>query len=165
VCVVNEFTEDVTGTTNLATGAGSTRLRQNSSTFTGGDLQQPCPVCGGFCSGPGGASGPGVRNLCDDNADCAPGSLCVTEPICSWGPNIDGACRPNAPGGGPTEFFGNPSVDCPIGAASGKLGTINILFNPATTGTTASPRTCRATRWGSTTSGVRAEPTSTRSAP
>lgn len=132
VCVVNTFTEDVTGTTDLATGAGEIRLRQNSSTLAGGDTQQPCPVCGGFCSGPGGVSGPGVRTLCDSDDDCGPGSHCVLEPICSYGLDIDQPCHPNAPFGGSTEFFGNPSVDCrPAGSL---LGTIDILFDPLTTG-------------------------------
>jgi len=133
VCVVNQFTEDVTGTTDLATGHGAVRLRQNSITILGQDQQQPCPVCGGFCSGPAGEQGPGQRNLCSSNADCTqPGSTCVTDAVCSYGPNRDKACRIAPPGGGPTEFFGNPSVDCPtLGTI---LGSIDILFNPATTG-------------------------------
>lgn len=135
VCVVNVFTEDVVGTTNLATGESSVRLRQNSSTYSGGATQQPCPVCGGFCSGPGGTTGPNTRNLCSSNADCNPGSFCVTDNICSWGPDIDKPCRPNTPFGGPTEYFGNPSVDCRMQGSL--LGTIDILFNPATTGPTS----------------------------
>ncbi len=134
VCIINEFTEDVTGTTNLATGDGSIRLRQNSSTYQGGDTKQPCPVCGGFCAGTPGTSGPGQRGLCDGDEDC-PGSTCILDKICSWGGNVDGPCRHTPPGGGGTEFFGNPSIDCPIGENQ-KFGTINILFNPATTGTT-----------------------------
>ena len=59
VCVVNTFTEDVVGTTDLASGASAVRIRQDSATYTGGDRQQPCPVCGGFCSGTGGSTGPG----------------------------------------------------------------------------------------------------------
>lgn len=133
VCVVNLFTEDVVGTTDLASGEGSVRLRQNSATYTGGDQQQPCPVCGGFCAGNSNIDGPGTRTLCTVNADCPNGSFCVTEPICSWGPDKDQPCRPNPPGGGPTEFFGNPSRDCRM--AGNLLGTIDILFNPASTAT------------------------------
>jgi hypothetical protein len=52
--------------------------------------------------------------------------------VCSWGPNKDKACSPETPAGGATEFFGKPSVDCPMSGVL--LGTIDILFNPATTG-------------------------------
>jgi hypothetical protein len=137
VCVVNIFTEDVVGTTNLSLtagaepGGGSVRLRQNSSTYLGPDQEQPCPVCGGFCSGSAGATTPGVRNLCSTPADCSGGATCITEAVCSWGPKIDKACNPNTPAGGTTKFFGNPSEDCPMDGLL--LGTIDILFNPATT--------------------------------
>lgn len=136
VCVVNQFKEDVTGTTNLATGDGAVRLHQNSITYLGPDQQQPCPVCGGFCSGPGGENGPGARTLCTTNADCTNPSTCVTDNVCNWGPNIDQPCRPTPPFGGPTTFFGSPSVDCPFPTSGNFLGNIDILFNPATTGTT-----------------------------
>jgi hypothetical protein len=135
VCVVNTFSQDIVGTTNLATGDGAVSLRQISSTYLGPDTQQPCPVCGGFCSGSAGTASPGTRNLCSSNADCTnPGSVCVTESVCGWGPNKDKACRPNPPGGGLTEFFGNPSVDCPM--SGDLLGSLDIWFNPATTGST-----------------------------
>jgi hypothetical protein len=147
VCVVNEFTEDVVGTTDLVTGAGSVRLRQNSTTYTGGDQQQPCPVCGGFCSGTGGDFGPLERKLCSSDADCDSPSHCVTESICSWGPDRDRPCRPSTPDGGPTEFFGNPSRDCRM--AGNLLGTIDILFNPATTAMTTRTAniSCARTGW------------------
>jgi len=137
VCVVNIFSEDVVGTTNLSLtagpgpGSGAVRLRQNSSTYLGPDQEQPCPVCGHFCTGSAGETTPGVRNLCATDADCTPPATCNTDPMCSWGPNIDKECRPNTPFGGTTEFFGNPSEDCPM--AGLLLGTIDILFNPATT--------------------------------
>lgn len=137
VCVVNTFTEDVVGTTNLATGAGAVRLRQDSATFPGGSTQQPCPVCGGFCSGPGSQTGPETRTLCNSNADCSGGRACVLENICSWGPDFDKPCRPNPPFGGPTTFFGNPSKDCRRASSNGPaFGVIDIFFNPATTGAT-----------------------------
>jgi hypothetical protein len=134
VCVVNTFTEDIVGTKDLADGSGAVRLRQNSATWLGPDQQQPCPVCGGFCSGDAGPSGPGARNLCAANGDCVSG-LCVTASVCSWGPNLDKPCRPNTPFGGPTAFFGNPSVDCPMNGSL--LGQIDILFNPTSTAATS----------------------------
>ncbi len=141
VCVLNIFSEDVVGTTDLATGAGSVRLRQISLTHLGPDPQQPCPVCGGFCSGAGGATGPGVRNLCNNDGDCSGGATCITDPVCSWGPKVDLPCRPNPPFGGGTAFFGNPSVDCPpAGGANISGNGLDILFNEAST-TAASPLT------------------------
>lgn len=134
VCVVNIFSEDVRGTKDLASGAGAVFLRQNSATYLGPDQQEPCPVCGGFCSGDAGPFSPGVRNLCKTNADCTAPAVCVTDPVCSWGPNQDQPCRPDTPSGGTTEFFGNPSVDCAM--AGSLLGIIDVFFNPVTTDTT-----------------------------
>jgi len=136
VCVVNVFTEDVVGTTNLQTGAGAVRLRQRAITHLGGAPDRPCPTCGGFCNGPLGMGGaPGTRSQCSTNADC-PSSQCVTALVCSYGPNADQPCRPDPPYGGTTQFFGNPSVDCPpvVGQNISNDG-LDILFDPATTGT------------------------------
>ena len=137
VCVVNTFTEDVVGTTNVQTGAGSVRLRQQSATFLG-TKNEPCPICGGYCNGALGVGGAiGARTPCSTNADCPASVPCITANTCSYGPNADQSCRPGTPIGGPTEFFGNPSLDCPVGNADGNnIGTLDILFNPATTGTT-----------------------------
>jgi hypothetical protein len=136
VCVENVFYEDVTGTTNLDTGASAVRLHQKSITrLASGTENQPCPSCGGFC----GASlspqsqGPGGRTLCASDADCPASVKCVTDAICSFGLNQDQPCRRTPPFGAPTEFFGTPSVDCLPNSLF--LGAIDILFNPATTGT------------------------------
>lgn len=137
VCVTNIFSEDVVGTTDLATGASSVRLRQDSRTFPGGSQQQPCPVCGGFCSGPGSTTSPNTRTLCSSDTDCNVGQTCVLENICSWGPDVDKPCRPNPPFGGPTEFNGNPSKDCRLlTGAFNQNSPIDVHFNPATTGVT-----------------------------
>ncbi len=140
VCIVNRFTENVVGTTNLLDGSGASRVRQRSDTYVGPVIGQPCPVCGGFCSGnaAAGGSGPGARSACSTNADCPnPPHLCVTAPICNWGANVDQPCRPYPPFGGATDLFGTTSIDCqPTGSPiSGAFGT-DILFDPATTGTT-----------------------------
>ena len=132
VCVVNEFTEDVTGTTNLATGAGSIPpASELEHLHRAATLQQPCPVCGGFCSGPGGASGPGARNLCDDNADCAPARLCVTDADLQLGSEHRPAVPSESSGGGRPSSSAIRAWIAPIGAGQRLLGTINILFNPA----------------------------------
>jgi hypothetical protein len=134
VCVLNIFTEDVTGTRDLADGSAAVHIRQASVTHLTGTPEQPCPICGGFCQAPQG----GDRHKCETNADCAdvPPSICVTANVCSFGPKVDQTCRPDPPFGGPTELFGNPSVDCPpdIGADI-SFGGLDIEFNPATTGT------------------------------
>jgi len=136
-CVVDVFSEDITGTTNLATGATSVRLRQRSFTHLGPSIEQPCPVCGGFC----GDALSGPRDLCTSDADCVAGPLrkravpCVTVSLCSFGPNVDELCRPDPPFGGTTEFFGTTSVDCPpLPGANISGDGLDILFDPATTG-------------------------------
>jgi hypothetical protein len=132
VCIVSEIAEDVTGTLDLASGASALRVRDRARTFPGGSLTQPCPVCGGFCSGAAGAERPGARTLCDHDGDCADGARCVVEGVCSYGPNVDRPCRAGAPFGGPTVGFGTPSVDCPPGGSD--IGVLDVLQDPITTG-------------------------------
>lgn len=134
VCVVNVFTEDVTGTRDLATGAGAVRLREKAITYLTGTPSRPCPVCGGFCAATAGSSS---RHQCTNDADCADvlSHKCVRDPVCSTGPNVDKQCRPDPPFGGPTTVFGNPSVDCPPDRnADVSNGGLDILFDSVTTG-------------------------------
>jgi hypothetical protein len=127
VCVANEFSEDIVGTANLATGESAVRLRQWSQVHLEGNIPQPCPVCGNWCND-------AIRRNCTTDADCDAGVTCVTEPICSRGPNKNQACRSDPPFGGVSPLFGITSVDCPPAPAS-KIATIDILYDPATTGT------------------------------
>jgi len=156
-CVVNIFSEDVVGTTNLLTGSSAVRLRQQSVTHLGsGTLNQPCPSCGGFCSGTSGGAGSGQRTRCATNADCPlAGSTCVTGAVCSFGPNQDQPCRRDPPYGNATLLFGTPSVDCQPSPGSNISGSqpgqgLDILFNPSTTGslTTLPSFTCNAAGFG-----------------
>jgi hypothetical protein len=139
VCVLNIFSENVVGTKDVGLGSGAVRLRQKSVTHLTGLSSMPCPVCGGWCDSPADIhQGPGARHTCTTNADCAdvgPAHRCVTDAVCNFGPNTDKSCRPNPPFGGPTTLFGNPSVDCPPNpSADISNGGLDILFNPATTG-------------------------------
>ncbi len=133
VCVVNVFTEDLSGTKDLATGSMAIHLRQKSIVQMTGTPAQPCPVCGGFCkASPGDLGG---RHNCTTNADCADttSQLCVTDLLCSFGPNQGQPCRPGPPYGGPTPLFGNPSIDCPPTLSS--PGILDIVFAPQSTET------------------------------
>jgi hypothetical protein len=142
VCVVNIFTEDVVGTTNLTTGSSAVRLRQDSRThLASGTLNLPCPTCGFFCDAPlpSQSAGPGQRIICATDADCfgiptagQPGN-CITDAVCGHGENQGLACRRDPPFGNPSVLFGIPSVDCPPNSAI--IGNLDILFNPTTTGT------------------------------
>lgn len=143
VCIHNLMAEDIIGTDDLATGAGSVRIRQVSKTVAGGSAASPCPVCGGFCEASNATTiEPGDRLPCESDADClSPPHHCVLEPVCSFGQNKDAPCRPDAPFGGPTTLFGNPSIDCPSALAATVYGQPNVLFNPATTGNVSLPST------------------------
>ncbi len=135
VCIENTFSEDVVGTTDLASGAGAVRVRQISKTYLALNGFEPCPVCGGYCEASNATElDPGGRLPCKTDADCfAAPHVCVHEAKCSFGQNIDEPCRPDPPFGGPTVFFGNPSIDCPSSPATTVAGRPDILFDPATT--------------------------------
>ncbi len=137
VCLLRVFSEDVVGSTDLATGESDVRLRERLQTYAGGSLGAPCPVCGGFCAGPSVPDGGGLRTPCAIDADCPnPPFLCVTDAVCSYGPNVDAPCRPNLPFGGSTDGFGTTSVDCPPPASANLTGAgIDVLANPRTTRT------------------------------
>ncbi|MEO6027308.1 MAG: hypothetical protein ABIR79_10630 [Candidatus Binatia bacterium] len=136
-CLVRIFSEDVVGTTDLATGESDVRLRQRAFTYIGGSLSEPCPVCGGFCAAPGSFDAPGSRTPCATDADCGnPPSLCVTDAVCSYGANVDAPCRPGLPFGGPTDGFGTTSVDCLPPSSRNVSGSgIDLLESPRRTGT------------------------------
>ena len=134
VCNLIYFTEDVVGTTNIVTGANSVRYREASVVHSSaGSANKPCPVCGGFC-----AIG---RERCQLDADCGGNppvgnGPCITDPVCSDGPNQDRLCRRGPPFGGPTPLLGTPSVDCPPNpGADISSGGLDLLLNPSTTGT------------------------------
>ena len=135
-CLVNVFSEDVVGTTDLATGAGAVRLRERRFTHLGGAVTQPCPVCGGFCAGAPSIDAPHTRTRCTVDEDCPqPPHRCITDPVCSFGPNVDAPCRSAAPFGA-GGAFGTTSVDCLPPASSNVSGAgVDVLQNPRITAT------------------------------
>ncbi|MBI3770796.1 MAG: hypothetical protein HY271_20195 [Deltaproteobacteria bacterium] len=46
-CIVNQVVGIITGTANIETGEGATKVALRSSVFTGPALNQPCPTCNG----------------------------------------------------------------------------------------------------------------------
>jgi hypothetical protein len=133
-CTLNVVAEDIVGTVDVATGAGAVRLRQRAITHLGTVTNQPCPVCGGFCSGAGNEGSPANRELCDVDSDCPASQTCVTDSVCSFGPNIDQPCRPDSPFGGTTTLFGTTSIDCPPPSGQNISGAgLNITTDPRTT--------------------------------
>jgi len=129
-CTINIFAEDLTGTVDVATGASSMRLRQIAKTLIATVQNHPCPVCGGFCAAV--QNSPAQRSRCTTNADCPVGVTCITDNVCSFGPNADQPCRPDPPFGGTTTHFGTTSMDCPPPSGGSEL---DIATDPRTTGT------------------------------
>jgi len=128
VCIVRVFSEDVVGTTNVLAGGAAVRLRENLVTHAGASLGTPCPVCGGFCAG--------SREACEVGADCGAQGPCVTEAVCSAGPNRDQPCRVTPPFGGTAGLPGTTSVDCPpFRGTDISAGGLDLLLDPLTTGT------------------------------
>ena len=108
VCNVTVLSEDVVGTVTVLTGESVVRAPQLSRTFgrTVGSANKPCPVCGGFCAVD--------RERCTSDDDCAlHAGPCVTELVCSEGPNEGKICRTSLPFGSTSSQFGTTSVDCP----------------------------------------------------
>ena len=133
-CTVNLLQEDITGTVDTVTGAGSIRLRQKAVTHLGLVQEQPCPLCGGFCANA--IADAAFRTPCADDSDCPATVTCVLDNVCSWGPSADLLCRPDPPFGGTNPVFGTTSVDClPNSGQDISSGGLDITTDPRTTGT------------------------------
>jgi hypothetical protein len=115
-CIVNRFSEDVTGTTNVDTGDSLTFVRLRSQVFLGESLTEPCPYCAGDPT-----PRDGVR-----------GGTCVL------GPNNNASCDTDAenftfpaPGGD------GHSLDCFPSTGKNVSGAGLIISLDQTTGTTS----------------------------
>ena len=114
VCNVSTLSEDVVGTVNIVTGEGALKVRQRAVVVNPIRQDKPCPVCGGFCAVD--------RERCSIDDDCALGmGPCVTDLLCSDGPNQDRPCRATSPFGGELPYFGTTSMDCPPSTAPENL--------------------------------------------
>jgi len=131
VCLLNLFTDDVTGTQNMVTGENERFQRRITISYNGEAAARPCPVCGGVCTGlpqsspiaqrpcEGTCSGgvdrcrldsdcPGSETCTSVSAECGSGSCNLTL-NCVGGTRAGLPCRlQGAPGP-----FGTPSNDCP----------------------------------------------------
>jgi len=106
VCNVSTLSEDVVGTVNITTGEGALKVRQRAVVVNPITQDKPCPVCGGFCAVD--------RGRCTNDGECGLGmGPCVTDLLCSDGPNQNRPCRTTAPFGGELPYFGVTSMDCP----------------------------------------------------
>ncbi|MBI5506891.1 MAG: hypothetical protein HY899_19055 [Deltaproteobacteria bacterium] len=93
VCDIVKYNTDVTGTRNIVTGEHAVNFDEKVVNYLSQSASRPCPICGGFCTGPsskvgeiceGTCTGPatecrGGENkgiACVDDGDC-PGSKCL----------------------------------------------------------------------------------------
>ncbi len=114
VCIVNRFAGDVTGTYNLQTGDAAIRVPLNSLVHLATDVNRPCPICDCGAADPQSCA-LGQSGTCSDN----PLRSCTVE------------------GTGP---FGPTSNDCPPNTATNiSGGGLDIVFDPASTGTVSFP--------------------------
>ncbi len=105
-CLVDRFTDDMTGTVDVDTGASEMQIDVASTVYLGMSLFQPCPVCGGTCSAP-------TQSQCSSPAASA-GGVCSQDSDCDSEPGSgDGRC---------TSTLGQPcltSSDCDVVPGSG----------------------------------------------
>lgn len=95
VCIDSQFATNATGTRNIVTGDNAIDYNLRSVTVLAQLNARPCPVCGGWCSGPGNLIGERCNGTCT-GMDLA----------CRGGVNIDMSCTSN--------------VDCPGSTCHGK---------------------------------------------
>jgi hypothetical protein len=143
-CVLNRFSEDISGTANVDLGSGQIEANLRAKVYLGGDTKSPCNPCGGTCSND-------PEAYCHRNQDC-PGGTCVldTQPgdgvrggVCTSGEVAGDPCDPTAynssfpayrtdtgPGGG---WY---SLDCPPDTGKNISGLGLVINLTQTTGTT-----------------------------
>jgi cysteine-rich repeat protein len=123
VCIINRFTQPVTGTINIAltgphAGESATSVRVESAVHNGLELGRPCPSCEGdpvFRDGiPGGTCNGGIRNG-------QPCDVAATH-----------------------DLFGTATFDCPPSVAA-NIGNLDIRIPVETTGQTVLTRGTKCT--------------------
>jgi hypothetical protein len=144
VCVVNRFAEDVTGTADVDSGAGTIRASLRSRVYLGATQYSPCPVCAGQCSDD--------QSPCSFDEDCGSGPTCVQDPaddgvrdgLCiggqsdglscdAAGTNASSPARPGLSGGGAY------SLDClPLIGSNVSGAGLRIVLNQTTGATSMS---------------------------
>ncbi|MBI5505594.1 MAG: DUF4215 domain-containing protein [Deltaproteobacteria bacterium] len=72
-CIVNRFSQDISGTANVDLGAGHIAANLRTQVFLGITTTTPCPVCGGRCSD-------NAAVTCVFDSDCASGT-CQLDPV------------------------------------------------------------------------------------
>ncbi|HYB99717.1 MAG TPA: hypothetical protein VEC57_11365 [Candidatus Limnocylindrales bacterium] len=96
-CVVNRFSQDVSGTANVDTGQGAITANLRTQVFLSGTTTNPCPLCGGKCS-------TNTSEPCDRDSDCDLGGTCmqtdtpqdgIRDGLCMEGRNAGQACDIN----------------------------------------------------------------------
>lgn len=134
-CLVNRYSEDITGTVNVDDGSSEITARLRTRVYLGITTTEPCPVCGGRCSN-------SPSTACSFDDDCGSGNTCVLDVAgdgvrsgtCIEGANAGLDCevagtnasfpaRPGAlPGGGGYSLDCMPSVGINISGAGLALG-------------------------------------------
>lgn len=113
-CLVNRYSEDLTGSVDVDTGASEIRAKLRTRIYLGIDTTRPCPVCGGTCSHDASVA-------CVTDADCGSGNSCRQDP-----PNDgirEGLCIEGEQAGLPCDVGGvNPSFPAVAGALPGGGG-------------------------------------------
>jgi cysteine-rich repeat protein len=73
-CVLNRFSQDVSGTANVDLGAGAITAKLRTQVHLGISTRTPCPVCGGICSN-------SATTWCGRDEDCPAGGTCNDDPL------------------------------------------------------------------------------------
>ncbi|MFN2378155.1 MAG: hypothetical protein ABR538_16610, partial [Candidatus Binatia bacterium] len=143
-CVVNRYSQDLTGTANVDLGASNVSARLRTRVYLGISTTNPCPICGGTCS-----NSPTTACAFDD--DCGGGNTCIQDTpndglrqgLCingdSNGLSCDvGGINPSFPArSGALEGGGGYSLDCLPSVGINISGAGLVLKISQTTGTTS----------------------------
>lgn len=111
VCIISVFDNDITGTSNSATGDSIISVKLKSRIFLGITIDQPCPRCGRL------DQNPEIGDTFTCEGGQFPGATCTTDSV--------------------SPDFGGTSFACPPELNGNISGSgLAIIFNEVTTGTT-----------------------------
>jgi hypothetical protein len=140
-CVLNRFSQDISGTANVDLGSGEITANLRAKVFLGASTRSPCNTCGGKC-----LNNPEV--FCNRDEDC-PGSTCTldTNPgdgvrggFCTSGDPVGQTCDPTGFNSSFPAYVGEQgggwySLDCLPDVGKNISGAGLIIGLTQTTGT------------------------------